>query len=91
MGVMNIDLRIEELVLRGFSALDREAIREAVETELRRLVETRGLDAREISIDAIDGGRFKVSPGARPQTTGAQIARSVYGSLSGKAGRSAGR
>lgn len=83
MGVKNIELHIEDLVLRGFSALDREAISESVEKELTRLIETRGLNAREISIDAIDAGRFKIAPGARPQTTGAQIARSIYGSLNG--------
>lgn len=91
MGLRDIDLQIEDLVLRGFAPRDREALRESVESELTRLLETRGLEAREISIDAVDARRFQIIPGARPQTTGAQIARSIYESLGGKAARSAKR
>jgi hypothetical protein len=90
MGVTKIDLHIEDLVLRGFSPLDGAALRDSIESELTRLIETRGLKASEgsdLSIDAIDAGRFKVAPGARPQATGAQIAQSIYGSLGGNTGR----
>jgi len=83
MDLKNIDLQIDELVLRGFSPLDGNAIRDSIETELKHLIATRGLDAAGISLDSVNGGRFKVTRGAHPQATGAQIARSIFGSLKG--------
>ena len=79
-----IDLRIEELVLHGFDPHQRRCIGAAVETELARLLGAS--DAAEAlggatSLARLDGGRIDASPDATPESTGAAIARAVYGSL----------
>ncbi len=80
-----IDLHIERLVLHGFAQRDRYRIAEAVERELSRLLAEQGLPqslAEGGVIDRLDGGEFKLTHGSRPESTGAQVARAVYGGLS---------
>lgn len=80
-----IDLHIEKLVLHGFADGDRYRIAEAVERELARLLAEKGVPqslAEGGVIDRLDGGEFKVTHGSRPEATGAQVARAVYGGLS---------
>jgi len=84
MMTKNIELHIEELVLRGFAPGDRYRIGEAVEHELTRLLADRGVpqslaDGGEIA--SVDGGAFEVAPGARAEVVGAQVAKAVYGGL----------
>lgn len=79
-----IELRIEELVLRGFAPGDRHRIGEAMERELARLFAERGtppslVQGREVA--RLDGGAFKVEPGSGAEATGVQVARAVYGGL----------
>ena len=78
---MGIDLHIEELVLHGFASADRHRIAEAVQLELSRLMTAKGeanFLKNPLSLERIDGGAFKVQVGAKPQTTGTEIARAVY-------------
>ncbi len=78
---MGIDLHIEELVLHGFAATDRHRIAEAVQLELSRLMTAEGQAnflKSPLSLERIDGGAFKVQAGAKPDTTGTQIAGAVY-------------
>ncbi len=80
-----LELHIEELVLRGFAPSDRFRIGDAVERELARLIAKQGLtglDTNGLSIDRLDGGTFKVAPGAKAQTVGAQVAQTVYQKIS---------
>ena len=82
---MNVRLRIEELMLDGFPPGDRYRIAAAVEAELTRLFTDRGVPpdlASGAAIPALDGGSFDVSPDARPDRIGAQVAQAVYGGLS---------
>jgi hypothetical protein len=77
------ELHIEELVLHGFNPADRRRIGEAVERELTRLLDEQGIPGRgDVQISRLDGGNITLAPGARPEAVGAEIARSVHGSLS---------
>lgn len=83
----NINLHIGELVLHGFRSGDRHRIREAVESELTRLLAEKGLpQAQGAEVARMDGGSFSLSQNARPETTGAQIAQTVYDRLSNNTG-----
>ena len=80
----SIKVHIEELVLHGFVPGDRRQIAHALQAELARLM-SRG-DPREWRqnaplIERINGGTFKVEAGAKPDMTGTEIARAVFGSL----------
>jgi len=80
----NVELHIEELVLRGFAPGDRYRIGEAVERELTRLLADRGVPqslAEVGEIASVDGGAFEVAPGSRAEAVGAQVAKAVYGGL----------
>jgi len=84
MNRQNIELHIEELVLHGFSPEDRYSIAGAVERELANLIEERGAPAEFVTsgqIEKLDGGSFQVLQGSKPEATGAQIARAVYGGM----------
>jgi len=81
---MNIELHIEELVLHGFEAGDRQAIGEAVQGELSRLLAERGVPASLADggeLGHVDGGAFNARPGAGAESIGAQIASVVHGGL----------
>jgi len=82
---MNVNLRIDELVLHGFPPGDRYRIATALEAELARLIEAQGIPtglANGGSVPMLDAGSFAVAPGARPQQIGAQIAQALFGGLS---------
>jgi hypothetical protein len=76
----NVELHIEELLLHGFNPRDRFAISDTVEHELTRLIGSGGLAgiASEITVERLDGGRFKAAPGMKPGAVGKQIAQTVY-------------
>ncbi len=79
-----IELHIEELVLEGFPPGDRHRIGVAVEAELTRLLEERGVPETLNSsglIEGINGGSFEVAPGSRAERIGSQVARAVYGGM----------
>lgn len=80
----DIEMRIDELVLHGFSPGDRYRISEAAERELMRLFAEQG-KAPQLSqrgeVAHVDGGAFEMSRSANPETTGTQIAQSVYGAV----------
>jgi hypothetical protein len=83
-GNRNIDLHIEELVLDGFPAQDKELITLAMQQEITRLINNGKTPAALIqnnNLSRIDGGSFQVKPGDSPGTTGIQIARSLYRGL----------
>ena len=80
---MGVDLHIEELVLHGFAARDRNRIAREVERELTRLISERKLPGlgENRAFERIDGGVFQVRAGARPEATGTQIAHAIYRGL----------
>jgi hypothetical protein len=70
-----IEVRIDELVLHGFPALDGHAVGAAVERELARLVAARPPAAR--GADALDAGSFAVPAGPDAGELGGAIASRV--------------
>jgi hypothetical protein len=85
MRPQNVELHIEELVLRGFAPGERHRIGEAVERELVRLLDEHGVPpslAQGIEVERLDGGAFEVSHGSKLETVGVQVAQAIYGGLS---------
>ena len=81
----NVELHIEELVLRGFAPGDRYRIGEAVEGELARLLDEQGVPlslAQGSEVELLDGGAFEVAHGSKSERVGAQVAQAIYGGLS---------
>jgi hypothetical protein len=81
-----VELHIEELVLHGFAPGDRHRIGDAVERELARLVAEQGtpqLFGDSVELTRVNAGEFNILQGASPESVGAQIARAVYGGMSG--------
>lgn len=82
---MNVELRIEELVLHGFPPCSHHRIGDAAERELSRLFAERGVPpalVRSADTSHLNAGAFEMDPGQRPETIGAQVAQAVYGVLS---------
>jgi hypothetical protein len=84
MKPQNVELHIEELVLRGFAPGDRYRIGDAMERELARLLAERGTPpslARGSGIERLDGGAFEVAHGSKSEAVGVQVAQAIYGGL----------
>jgi hypothetical protein len=76
-----IELHIEELVLDGFSRASRPQIGDAVERELARLLAENGLPGYSggaVEIERLDGGAFRVAPGASANAIGKQVAQAIH-------------
>ena len=81
MKPINLELHIEELVLRGFAPGDRYRIGNAVEHELSRLFAEEGTPPSLIQsseMARLESGEFEVKPGSRTETIGVQVARTLY-------------
>jgi hypothetical protein len=79
----NIELEIDELVLHGFGAIDREAIGLVVQQELSRLLADGGVPGGLGQGGEVSrlGSTFNVAVGAGAEVVGTQIAQSIYGGL----------
>ena len=89
-GMKDVELHIEELVLHGFSPGSRQQIGDAVQRELTRLIAEQGLAGLEgasVEIERINGGKFQVGQGATPQSLGAQVANTIHRQFARGAGR----
>jgi len=76
-----VELRIEHLVLDGFSPADRHSIADAVQTELARLLDEQGLSSgiKNLSgLERLNGGTIPLTRGARGAAIGSQIAHAVH-------------
>jgi len=81
---VNVELRIEELVLHGFLPGDHHRIGDAAERELSRLFTERGVPPSLTSgahTQRLDAGAFEMNPGLGAEAAGEQIARSLYGGM----------
>jgi hypothetical protein len=77
-----IHLHIEELVLHGLPSGNRHRIGEGLQRELTRLFteeRTPSSLTKSAEIDRLNAGSFQTTGTARPETTGAQVARAVFG------------
>ena len=80
----DVELHIEELVLRGFAPGYRDRIAEAIQQELNRLFTDESLPScvtESRDIPRFDGGSFHVTSGAGPKTIGAQLGQAIYKSV----------
>ena len=78
-----VEIVIDELVLRGFSPMDRDGIGESLSHELSRLIEAGDIPALAGlgNIPALQAPNVTLQPGAKAATVGTQIARAVHSSL----------
>jgi hypothetical protein len=79
-----IHLHIEELVLHGFPSADRHRIGEAMQRELARLFSEQRTPLalmKSAEIDRLNAGAFQMPTAPGPESTGAQVARAVFGGL----------
>jgi hypothetical protein len=80
----SIHLHIEELVLHGLPSNDRHRIGEALQRELTSLLSEEQPPtsfAKSAEIDYLNGETFQTTGTVRPEATGAQVARAVFGAL----------
>jgi hypothetical protein len=85
---VNVELRIEELVLHGFPPGNHDRIGESVERELTRLFTERGVPpslARDGEVGSLGTGAFEMDPGLGAEAIGAQVAHSLYEGLVSRA------
>jgi hypothetical protein len=75
----NVELRIDELILHGFSAAERYAIGDAVLSELETLLRESGVNAAASRDIPWLRAQNPVSADRKPQVIGVQIARAVHG------------
>ncbi len=76
----NIEVRIDELILHGFSAADRYAIGDAVSSELESSLSESSLNAAaSLDISWLRAANPPISTNLKPQMVGAQVARAVHG------------
>ncbi len=84
-----VELRIEELMLRGFPPEARHRIGDAVERELARLFAERDVKRGELGgggrIPRVDAGAFPAD--SRAEHVGARIAWTVYEEFYGSSAR----
>ena len=84
-NTQTIEVNIDELVLHGFSPLERYQIAADLQTELTRLFTEKGLPAsfnNGVKIDSLHARSFQFSSGHKKISAGSQIAGSVYDSFS---------
>ena len=76
----SIEFNINELVLRGVDAGERQRIKDAVQSELTRLLTEQGLpvDLTKASRERLDGGAISLNRNLAAATTGGRIAEAVY-------------
>ncbi len=83
--VRNVEVEIDELILRGFPVGDRYVISDAFTHELRQLfkdIDAHSSFAKEAHLPTLNADRIAIAPDEKPVSVGAQVARAVYSSLS---------
>ena len=82
MGMRDVEVEIEELVLHGFGRIDGAAVAESVQAALRSRLATPGGDLGESrSVDLVSAPAIELGAGSSPQALGAAIARRLHGTL----------
>lgn len=89
---MNINLRIERLILDGLpvTLAERGVLQAAIETELTQLLVTSGLNAaflERMSIPSMPTSTMQWPANNNPTHLGQQIARSVYSEIGAVRGK----
>ena len=76
---LHIEVRIDELILHGFSATERHAIGDAVSSELETLLRASGVNAAASRDIPWLRAPKPVSTDMKPQGIGDQVAKAVHG------------
>ena len=82
----NIELHIDELVLRGLPGAQRDHIAAAVEAELQRLLDESGLPpslAEGARLPEVQLDNLRLAAGVKPAAIGVQVAGAIYQNLTG--------
>ncbi|MBI9048813.1 MAG: hypothetical protein JEZ00_05325 [Anaerolineaceae bacterium] len=76
---------IDELILHGFAASDRDAIGDALIQELGELAANRNFKVNGVprNLDSLRAPQIMASSQVKPSVVGTQVARSVYNSVTG--------
>jgi hypothetical protein len=80
-GPREVELRIEELVLRGFAPADRYGIAEATKRELSRLLTEQGVPpslTERARMAQLDAGSFHLPWGSNADAIGVRVAQAMY-------------
>jgi len=84
MGMRDVEVEIEELVLHGFGQIDGAAVVESVQAALRSRLATPSGDLGESrSVDLVRAPAIELGAGSSPQALGAAIAQRLDGTLRG--------
>ncbi|HYO14003.1 MAG TPA: hypothetical protein VE685_12480 [Thermoanaerobaculia bacterium] len=82
----NLEIHIEELILRGMPPGSKRGLAEAIEAEVRRLIQEGGMPPGWENAGGslrLPGGRFDVDPMSKPAAIGAQVAQGLHRGWSG--------
>ncbi|MBN1569768.1 MAG: hypothetical protein JXA73_18125 [Acidobacteria bacterium] len=80
----SITLQIDELVLHGFSPIDRHHVGDALQEELGRRLSERSIAAtlrKDGEYSEIDAASIRIGANSNARSIGRNIARSVYEAL----------
>ena len=86
MNQANVKLQIKELVLDGLPYNQRQRVAAALEGALQRLIAEQGLPEGVVSQTLSGIGPIEVSPHARAETVGRQVADNIFRQLNEGAG-----
>ena len=81
----NVEMKIEQMILEGFSPSDRYRIGDSVQNELERIFNEQGVSwtiNKSIELETLDGGEFATTHATRAASVGNQLAQSVYQGIS---------
>jgi len=82
----SIELHIEELIVDGFTPDNRERFVVAVETELVRMLNEKGIEhslTENMEIERITGSAFRLKPDEPSETAGRHLAKAIYKGMTG--------
>ena len=75
----SIDLRVEQLVVDGLPASDRDRFGNALQAELERLLAERGMaPAADLDIGQLMAGNMSQAAPIRPEFFGRQVAEAIH-------------
>jgi hypothetical protein len=85
---MKLEINIESLRLEGVGPVPRHELAALIELHLNRLIAAGGIPPELLAGGdlRVDLSRVRIAPGSSPDQAGAEIARHIAGSWSGKNG-----
>jgi hypothetical protein len=82
MGVTQVEVEIEELVLHGFSRSDAVAVAASIERSLRvQFADSSSRFGKSRTIERVDAKAIEVTAGATPRAIGGAVAERLHRSV----------